>query len=121
MRIAQYILTVGVMLGVIGFAAAALLDERQLGMTIFLIGFFIGTTSAVFTALTSASSDFGNLGTAIKIAAGGFGLVALGQLVGFPLGKDSLIGNIFFLVGVAVMIIGIVVAALRMANFNLRK
>jgi len=117
MRIVHYILIAGVILGVIGFAAAALLDKRQLGMAIFLVGFFVGAASAVFIALTSASGDFGKLGTAIKIAAGGFGLVVLGQLVGFLLGKDGLTGNIFFFVGIVVMMIGIAVAALRMAKF----
>ena len=117
MRIAQYTLIAGVMLGVFGFAAAALLDHRQLGMAIFLVGFFVGAASAVFIALTSASGDFGKLGTKIKIAAGWFGLILLGQLVGFLLGKDGLIGNIFFFVGIVVMMIGIVVAALRMAKF----
>jgi hypothetical protein len=117
MRIARYILIVSVMLGVIGFAAAALLDKRQLGMTIFLVGFFVGAASAVFIALTSASGNFGKLGTAIKIAAGGFGLIVFGQMVSFLLGNDGLIGKVFFFVGIAVMMIGIVVAALRMAKF----
>ena len=117
MRIAHYILIAGVILGVIGFVAAAFLDKRQLGMSIFLVGFFVGAASAVFVALTSASSDFGKLGTAIKIAAGGFGVIVLGQLLGYLLGRDGLIGNIFFFVGIAVMMVGIVVAALRMAKF----
>ena len=117
MRIAHYILIAGVILGVIGFVAATFLDKKQLGMSIFLVGFFVGAASAVFTALTSASSDFGKLGTAIKIAAGGFGVIVLGQLLGYLLGRDDLIGNIFFFVGMAVMIVGIVVAALRMAKF----
>jgi len=116
MRIAYYFLIAGAILGVIGFVAAALLDKRQAGMTIFLVGFFIGAASAVFIALTSASSDFGKLGTAIKIAAGGFGVIVLGQLVGFLFGRDGLIGNIFFFVGMAVMMVGIVIAALRMAK-----
>ena len=117
MRIAHYILIAGVILGVIGFVAAAFLDKRQLGMSIFLVGFFVGAASAVFITLTSASSDFGKLGTAIKIAAGGFGVIVLGQLLGYLLGRDDLLGNIFFFVGIAVMIVGIVVAALRMAKF----
>ena len=113
MLIAHYILIAGVILGVIGFVAAAFLDKRQLGMSIFLVGFFVGAASAVFIALTSASSDFGKLGTAIKIAAGGFGVIVLGYL----LGRDGLIGNIFFFVGMAVMMVGIVIAVLRMAKF----
>jgi hypothetical protein len=116
MRIA-HILIAGIILGVIGFAAAALLDKRQLGMAIFLVGFFVGAASAVYITLTNASGNFGKLGTAIKIAAGGFGLIVLGQFVGFLLGKDVLIGNIFFFVGIAVMMLGIVVAALRMVKF----
>ena len=117
MRIAHYLLIAGVMLGVIGFVAAALLDKRQVGMAIFLVGFFIGAASAVFIALTSVSSDFGELGTALKIAAGGFGVIVLGQLVGFLFGKDGLIGNVFFFVGMAIMMVGIVVAVLRMMRF----
>jgi len=117
MRIAHYILIAGVILGIIGFVAAALLDKRQLGMAIFLVGFFVGAASAVFIALTSASSDFGKLGTAIKISAGGFGVIVLGQLLGFLLGRDGLIANIFFFVGIAVMMVSIVIAALRMVKF----
>jgi len=117
MRIAHYILITGIILGVIGFVAAALLDKRQLGMAIFLVGFFVGAASAVFITLTSVSSDFGKLGIAIKIAAGGFGVIVFGQLVGFLFGKDGLIGDIFFFVGIAVMLVGIVISALRMAKF----
>ncbi len=117
MRIAHYIMLAGVMLGILGFVVAALLDKRQLGMTIFLVGFFAGAASAVFIALTSASSDFGKLGTAIKVAAGGFGVIAFGQLLGFVFDKNGSIGDIFFFIGIAVMMIGIVVSALRMAKF----
>ena len=56
MRVAHYILIAGVILGVIGFVAAALLDKRQLGMSIFLVGFFVGAASAVFIAGSSQIS-----------------------------------------------------------------
>lgn len=117
MRNANYILVAGIILGVCGFTVAALLDKRQLGMTIFFVGFFVGVASAVFIALTSPSSDFGKLGSAIKIAAGGFGVIVLGQLLGFLIGRDDLFGKILFFVGMAVMIIAIVIAALRMAKY----
>lgn len=117
MRIPHYILIAGVILGILGFIVAALLDKRQLGMSIFLVGFFVGAASAVFIALTSASGDFGKLGTAIKIVAGGFGVIVLGQLLGYLLGRDGLIGNILFFVGMAVMMVGILVAVLRMLKF----
>ena len=80
MRIARSVLLVNVMLGVAGFAAAAFLDQRQLGMTMFLVGFFGGAASAVFIALTSGKRELGTLGPSIKIASSGFGLIVLGQI-----------------------------------------
>ena len=114
MRIAHYTLLAGVMLGLLGFVAAVALEKRQLGMAIFLLGFFVGAASAVFIVLTSAGGGFGKLGTAIKLTASGFGLIVLGQSVGFLLGKDGVIGNVLFFVGMAVMMVGIVIATLRM-------
>ena len=104
------------MFGLAGFAAAVFLDERQVGMAMFLVGFFGGAASAVFIALTSAHRDLGTLGTSIKIASSGFGLIVLGQLVGLLLDQNGLIGDIFFFLGITVMMAGIVVAALRMAR-----
>ena len=117
MRIVHYILVVGVMLGVVGFIVAAGFDERQIGIYIFLAGFFLGAASAVFVAITSARNEFGKLGSAIRIVAGGFGVVVLGQLFGFLLDRHDVIENILFFVGFSVMIIGIAVAALRMMKF----
>lgn len=113
MRFPHYILIAGYILAVIGFVAAGLLDKRQLGITIFLVGFFVGAASAVFIALTS---DFGKIGAALKLEAGGFGIIVLGQLFGFLIGRNDL-ANILFFAGMAVMVAGMVVAAWRMTKF----
>lgn len=116
MRVAHYALIAGVALGVGGFAVAVFLENRQLGMTIFMLGFFLGAASAVYAALTSGSGDFGKMGLPIKIAAGGFGLIVLSQLLDFVLDEASSIGNTFFFIGLTVMMVGILAAAVRMAR-----
>lgn len=116
MRVAHYTLMAGIVFGAIGFTAAAFLDKRQLGMMIFMIGFFAGAVSAVYIALTGAGSDFGKIGMPIKIASSGFGLILFGQLLGFLLDSNGSIGNTFFSIGIAVMMVGILAAAVQMAK-----
>jgi len=116
MRLAHYTLIAGIVLGVVGFSVAAFLGDRQLGMTIFMIGFFVGAVSAVCIAITSAKGDFGKIGFAIKVAAGGFSMIVLGQLAGFLFDGASLIVNTFFFIGLAVMLVGVLAAAVRMAK-----
>lgn len=114
MRIGYFALIVGVTLGVLGFSVAVLLDKRQLGMVIFLVGFFIGAASAVSIILSSVSSNFGKIGMPIKIAAGGFGLIVIGQLLAIVLSEKIVIGNMFFIIGIATMLVGILAATVRL-------
>lgn len=117
MPIMRYLLIVSAVLGLIGVAIAILLDERRLGMAVFVSGFMLGAACAVAILLKSESGALGRLELGIKVSASGFGLGLLGQLINFVMGADGSIGNFFFLLGLAVMIVGVAVAVVRMAKF----
>lgn len=114
--IARYALLVSAFLGATGVATAIFLDERQVGMIIFLCGFVLGSMSALVMLLLSNEGDLGKLQFDIKIAGCGFGLLLTGQLIVAFIKSGELIGNFLFVLGMLVMFIGIVLAAVRMTK-----
>lgn len=119
MRIFRYTLLAGFTVCILGLSVAIFLEHRQLGKTIFLVGFFVSAGSIVFAIVTSAKSELGKIGGPLKISAGGFGVIVLGQLLGLLLNEGGSIGKMFFLIGLAVMVIGILASILRI-NRNRR-
>lgn len=117
MRGTHYTLIAGIVLGVVGFAVAVFIGDRRIGMNIFLVGFFAGAGASVCIVLSSRSRAFGGIGTPIKIASGGFGLILIGQLIDFLLDKSGTVGNTLFFVGIVVMVIGILAAAFQKVKF----
>lgn len=106
MRISAAITGLGFFLGVIGFLVAAFSGNKQLGMNIFFTGFFLLAFGIV--ALNLLGQPRNKRGIWLRIAAGGFGLVVLGQLIHFAFATSAPVDTISFTVGGAVMVIGIV-------------
>ncbi len=110
-------LGVGFAMGFVGFLIAALSDYRSLGIGVFIVGFFIGCI-AIVTLIFSVPTDiFGRkTGPGIKIAALGFGIAALGQLIEFSFQLNSSISDVSFGIGSLVMIVGILSAIFKIAR-----
>lgn len=110
-------LGIGFAIGIIGFLIAALSDHRSLGIMVFMVGFFIGCI-AILTLIFSVPTEiFGRqTGPGIKIAALGFGIAALGQMIEFSFNLNSSIGDVSFGIGSVVMIVGILLAIFKIAR-----
>jgi hypothetical protein len=82
-----------------------------------MVGFFVACISIIVTIVSIPTDILGRTtGAGIKIAATGFGIIVLGQLSGVVVGLDSRIGDAAFVLGVAVMLTGILVAVIKIAK-----
>lgn len=113
----KIVLAIGFAIGIIGFLIAALSEQRSLGITVFLVGFFI-TCGAIITLIFSVPTEiFGRqTGPGIKIAALGFGIAALGQLIELLFKLEGLFGKVSLGVGLTIMIAGILLAIVNIAR-----
>jgi drug/metabolite transporter (DMT)-like permease len=116
MRIAKAITVFGFLLGIIGFLIAAFSSDRQLGMSVFLVGFFLLALGIVTLNLLGQPRNKRGIG--LRIAACGFGLVALGQLIYFAFATSVPVDTISFAIGSVVMVIGIVIHLVNITRPN---
>lgn len=113
MTLSRKILIVSFIVSILGFILAVISDDDALGKTLFFLGFFMACGAAVYTVLVSNSYTFGgDMGIGVKIMVGGFGIIALGQLLKITLNLNDF-GDKSFSVGMVVMLLGIVVAAVK--------
>jgi hypothetical protein len=106
MKIGKIFLAIGLIIAIVGFLIGAFYGNRELGKSLFLTGFLfvvIGIVSLVYIVQPT-----GSRGTGMRVAAGGFLVVALGALVNFAATSIKTLGNIAFDFGVVIMIGGII-------------
>lgn len=112
----QYLLISGFLVAITGFIVAALSESRMYGIVVFMSGFFIVSAAIVLQMLTSSTESYGRVGIGLKVAAVGFAILVIGQLIELLLNKDGVIGNASFTVGIVVMVLGILLAILKLAK-----
>lgn len=89
----------GFILAGVGWLLAAVLEDRQLGSTLFFIGFFIAATGIVVAQLfMRVPKSQRRAGLGLKIGAIGFGICCLSGLLVLA-GYQSVIANYIFVVG----------------------
>ena len=105
----------GITIGVIGWCIAGFLDQRTLGVSIFLAGFVIVVISVIANNLTmdfAADSKLKVPGLGLKISSIGFGISCLAALSGFFIDSGSIANYIFYIgfimaiIGISIMILG---------------
>lgn len=116
MRLARIMFVGAIVLSIVGLMIAVALGEREFGVALFLVGFFLAAGLVVVKIFLTGNHELGRLGAAIKIAVGGFGVILFGQLLGLILGEGNKVGDFTFYVGILVMLIGIVVGVLGMTS-----
>lgn len=113
----RIILIIGFSLGIIGFLVGAFSEYKSFGMMIFLIGFFICSVALIVLMFFVPTEIAGRqIGSGNKLAAVGFGVIALSQLTEFLFDFDRLFGDIFFALGSVIMLSGIIVTVVRIAK-----
>ncbi|MGD2128845.1 MAG: hypothetical protein PVJ17_06040 [Lysobacterales bacterium] len=116
MRAIHYTLIGATIIAVAGLAIAILLDQRQIGVSVFAVGYFLGAGSAVLRIIATPSEKLGRLGFAIKIGVAGFGVALLGPLLDFAIDAGSGIGDFIFNIGFVVILIGVVIGVVLEAK-----
>lgn len=113
--IKRVLLAAGFLIAITGFLIAALSEYRSLGITIFLVGFFVVSTVIVAQMFFSPIESFGiQAGLGLRIAAVGFAILALSQLFVFLFEYEGVFGTVSFGIGIAVMIVGILLVFFRL-------
>lgn len=114
MKIAKLSVAIGFILAIVGFLIGIMYGERELGKSVFLIGFLfvvIGMVSLIYIFQPP-----GSRGTGLRVTAVGFLVVTLGALANFVAPSINTIENMAFDFGMVIMIGGIIFHLITLAR-----
>ncbi|MFQ5937561.1 MAG: hypothetical protein ACE5LB_14255 [Acidiferrobacterales bacterium] len=118
MRLIRLAIIVGFIIAAIGLLIALPAEDRSLGFVVFMVGFLIAAGGIVANAFSIPSSSKAQpVLPGLKIAAIGFGIAAIGGGTSAMLNREGL-SDIFFYIGFAVLVIGILFSIFGIARSN---
>ena len=112
----QKIVILGFIVGITGWCIGAFLEERTLGVSIFLVGFVVAVIGIVGSHLNMDFTSKDKLqvpGLGLKIGSIGFGVSCLSVLSGFFIDRGDIANYVFYagfimvVIGISIMIFGI--------------
>jgi|SRR3990170_5579519 len=114
MSIPGKITAAGFCLAAIGFIFSIALDQRALGQTLLLVGFYVAVIGILYGVFVlPLPENLVKFQRSLRVATVGFGVSALGFLISFFSGNETW-GDSVLLLGFAIMVIGMLMTIIRM-------
>lgn len=109
MHLSKWIVVAGFMVGGAGFLIGVLLDNRPLGIQVFVAGFLLAVIGMIISFLQLRVSDkFLRTTRGMQVGAIGIGIASLSFVVDMFFTKIGVIATSLFVIGTAVVGLGIV-------------